>query len=97
MYNINNYFLDVINDGWILNIDGIKELNTDYYNEFVDMLVINANYISKELLNNSNYAYNFNDSIRDNLDEEYKYIINNYQKFSYLLLEISNKIGDVYA
>ena len=93
LYNLNNYFIEIINDGWFSNISEIKDVDTNYYNEYVDMLVINANYVSKELLNNSNYAYSFNNSIRDNMDEEYKYILSNYQKFSYLILEISNKMG----
>ena len=97
LYNLNNYFIDIINDGWFTNTSELDELDTDYYNEFVDMLIINANYLSKELLNNSNFSYTFNNNIRNVIDEEYKYILNNYRKFSYIILEISRKLGDNYA
>ena len=94
LYNLNNYFKNVIDDGWFANIN---DLDIDYYNEYIDLLINNANYIDKELLNNSNYSYNLDYSIRNNINEEYKYILNNYNKLSFLILEISNKMGEDYA
>ncbi len=98
LYDLNNYFLDsIINNGWIVNFTDIKTVNTEFNNQYVDILINNANYINKELLNNSNFSYTYNNNIRDNINEEYQYILNNYQKFSYLILEISNKMGNSYA
>lgn len=97
LYYLNNYFKKIIDEGWFVNFNNNSNINTDYYNEYVDLLVDNANYIDKELLNNSNYSYNINNNIRDNINDDYKYILNNYNKLSYLILEISNKMGDKYA
>ena len=94
LYKLNNYFLEIIDDGWIYNLHEIEKINGDYYSEFVNTLIINANYVDKELLNNSNYAYSFNNNIRDNMDEIYKYILNNYEKFSYIVLKLSNETGN---
>lgn len=98
LYDLNNYFLDIIiNNGWTINFSNIKSVTNTFNNEYIDMLINNANYINKELLNNSNFSYTVNNNIRDNINEEYQYILNNYQKFSSLILEISNKMGNSYA
>ena len=94
LYNLNNYFInDLINKVWISNLKLINELDNDYYNEFMNNLIHNANYLDKELLNNSNIHYH-NDDLRDEIDEEYRYILNNYKEFSFLILKISNIKGD---
>ncbi len=97
LYKLNNYFLEIINNGWIYNLSEIEKYSGDNYNEFVNTLINNANYVDKELLNNSNYAYSFNKNIRDEMDEVYKYILNNYEKFSYIILKISNEMGNKHA
>ena len=96
LYKLNNYFIDIINEGWIMNVTNVNELDTKHNNEYVDILLTNANYLSKELLNNSNFFYTSNNNIRNIIEEEYKYILSNYQKFSYLILEISNKMEKYY-
>ena len=96
LYNLNNYFQEVIDNGWTPYVDTLEDNNV-YYNEYVNILIGNANYIDKELLNNSNYAYNSSNVIRNNIDEEYNFILNNYWKLSSLILEISDKMGDKYA
>ena len=97
LYYLNNYFLDIINSSWIMNFNDVDDVNTVFNNEYVDILINNANYLNKELLNNSNFSYTFNNNIRDNINEEYQYILNNYKKFSYLILEISSKMENSYA
>ena len=97
LYKLNNYFFEIIDEGWIPNLHEIEKSNGDYYNEFVNTLVINANYVDKELLNNSNYSYSFNNNIRNNIDEIYKYILNNYEKFSYIIFKISSEMGNNHA
>ncbi len=95
LYKLNGYFMDtIINEGWYLKISQLNEFNSNINDEYVDILVANANYLNKELLNNSNFEYTYNKNIRDKINEEYQYILNNYQKFSFLILELSNKIGD---
>ena len=90
LYNLNTYFIDtIINEGWFFYLNQIDGLNTKFNNEYVDILVNNANYLNKELLNNSNFEYTFNKNIRNKIVEEYKMILNNYQKISYLIMEIS--------
>ena len=78
LYYLNNYFKKIIDEGWFVNFNNNSNINIDYYNEYIDLLVDNANYIDKELLNNSNYSYNINNNIRDNINDDYKYILNNY-------------------
>ena len=95
LYNLNNYFIDVlINEGWMFRLSQIDELNNDYNKEYIDILIKNADYLNKELTNNSNFEYTFNKNIRDTIKEEYQYILNNYQKFSFLIMKISSEMGD---
>ena len=55
--------------------------------------VNNANYMNNELLSNSNFQYELRkNNVRDALSDEYKYILNNYQAFSDLILDISRKM-----
>ena len=90
LYNLNLYFLDtVINECWVRKLALLDEYNTNYNNEFIDNLIINAKHLDKELLNNSNYHYNYNNNTIDEINEEYHLILNNYNKFSVFLLEIS--------
>ena len=99
LYNLNNYFLDsIINDGWISDLKQNSDINNSFNNEYVDILIRNANYLNKELLNNSNYHYDIkNNEVRDVMMEEYLLILKNYKSFSSLVLELCNKNGDSYA
>ena len=99
LYNLNNYFLDsIINDGWISDLKQNSDINNSFNNEYVDILIRNANYLNKELLNNSNYHYDIkNNEVRDVMMEEYLLILKNYKSFSSLVLELCDKNGDSYA
>ena len=98
LYNLNNYFIDsIINDGWISTLKQSSDISNNFNNEFVDDLIKNANYLNKELLNNSNYHYDVkNNEVRDVLMEEYLFILENYKSFSSLVLELCNEYGDSY-
>ena len=93
LYNLNTYFLDtLINDGWLVNLRETKEI----YKKNIQMMIDFANYINKELLNNSNFHYDVkNNEIRSSINEEYKMILNNYKEYSSLLLGICE--GDIDA
>ena len=93
LYNLNSYFVDtLINNGWISNLKLINEFNTKVNNKFINNLIFSSNYIDKELLNNSNFHYDVkNNDIRDEINEEYQLILNNYKEYSSLILEM---IGD---
>ena len=92
LYELNNYFIDVIiNDVWISNLKLNNKYNTSFNNEYVNNLISNANYINKELLNNSNFSYDVrNNEVRNTIDEYYRFILNNYKSFSSLILELIN-------
>lgn len=97
LYNLNNYFTDtLVNNGWIANLKLIKKYDTQINNELINSLVESSNYVGKELLNNSNFHYDVkNNDIRSTINEEYQLILNNYKEYSYLILEISKKLGDI--
>lgn len=94
LYNLNMYYLDVvINTGWISNLKDV--VNNSDYNEMVNHLVNDANYVHKELLNNSNFHYDVkNNPVRNGINDEYNFILSNYQSFSKIILNISKRLGD---
>lgn len=99
LYELNNYFLEmIINEGWISTLKQNDKINNNFNNEYMNVLIKNANYLNKELLNNSNYYYDVkNNEIRDVLMEEYLFILENYKSFSSFVLELCNENGDTYA
>lgn len=90
LYNLNDYFIDtIINDGWISSLKQISRFNTSYNNNYMNLLINNANYINKEILNNSNFHYDMkNNDIRNTLEEEYRYILNNYNNYALFLINL---------
>jgi len=92
LYELNNYFLEeLINEGWISNLRLNKEYDNSYNNAYVNILISDANYVNKEMLNNSNYHYDIkSNDIRNALNEEYRLIMRNYYNFSLLVLNIMN-------
>lgn len=99
LYDLNNYFIDVlINEGWISNLKLNEGINTHINNEYMSLLIKDANYLNKELLDNSNYHYDFkNNEIRDIMLEEYHFILKNYKNYSSFILNLCSKNGDYYA
>lgn len=93
LYSLNNYFLDtIINEGYVSNIKINIEF-IDIYDEYVNNLIFNANYVGREIENNSNYQYDvLNNEIRDVIIEEYNMIVNNYKDFSYIILEMCDSL-----
>ncbi len=98
LYKLNNYFLEnIINEGWISSLKQNSDINNKLNNEYVDILIKNANYLNKELLNNSNYHYDVkNNEVRDVMMEEYLFILENYKSFSSFVLELCNEDGENY-
>lgn len=96
LYTLNEYFINsLINDGWITNLKSVNTFNNTFNNEYMNVLISNANYVNKELQNNSNFHYDVKDNdIRNTIQEEYKYILGNYKNFSSFVLELSKKLGD---
>ena len=92
LYKLNTYFIEtLINNGWTSQLK--NALNNPQYDQMVNYLVNNANYMNNELLSNSNFQYELRkNNVRDALSDEYKYILNNYQAFSDLILDISRKM-----
>ena len=108
VYEINSYFEnEVINNCWNENMNFIRENNYkngflnkfSVYDEYVEKIVNDTNYVKYELLNNSSVHYNsLNIDVRNNLQSEYELVQNNYLSFSKIILSISNFLvkGDVY-
>lgn len=99
LYKLNNFFIEsLINDGWIKNLKQDERINNKYNNNYMDVLINNANYLNKELVNNSNYHYDVkNNELRDVLMEEYLFILKNYKGYSLFILELCNEGGDNHA
>jgi len=94
VYNLNDYFLDkVINESWVSSIKNFDLETLD--NDYVNVLINNANYVNKELLNNSNFHYDVkNNDIRNSLGEEYSLVLSNYKNYSLLLINLCERLGD---
>lgn len=93
LYFLNNYFLDtIINDGYISSIKVNNQVDK-IVDKYIYNLINNANYICRELENNSNYQYDvLNNDIRDAINEQYQMIVNNYLQLSEIILEMSDNI-----
>lgn len=96
LYTLNNYFIDeIINESWISSLKQIKDFDNNYNNNYMNVLIKNANYVNKELLNNSNFHYDVrNNDVRDTIQEEYQFIMSNYKNYSAFILGLSEKLGD---
>lgn len=94
VYELNNYFLDqLINESWVSNLKTVDNNKID--NRYVEVLINNANYVNKELLNNSNFCYDVKDNnIRNPLQEEYNLVLKNYKDYSFLLIELTKRLGE---
>ena len=93
LYNLNDYFIEsVYNDAWISSIRSL--INSTEYDEMISIVINNANYIKKDFLNNSNYFNNYNNKLRNNINDKYHLILKNYKEFSLIILDICSKLGD---
>ncbi len=96
LYQLNNYFVDtLINEGWIKRLK--NDSGNSYYDEFMETLINNSNYVKKELLNNCNFSYDMRNDIRSTINEEYQFIVNNYKVYSFIVLSMLNDLGDNYG
>ncbi len=97
LYQINNYFLDtIINNIWVSKLKTNSLYNSAKNTAYINMLINNAQYINRELLNNSNYHYDVKkNNVRSEIQENYKMILKNYQGFSSFLLMNNNSGGDI--
>ena len=94
LYNLNNYFIDtIINDGWTTIFK--KYSDNKVSDDLIKSLINNYEYINKELLNNSNYSFNLKNDLRDEMQEKYNGILNNYCLFSRLILNMVKEMGDI--
>lgn len=90
LYKLNNYFIDVlINDSWINNLKKI-DLSKKYDNE-INFIISNANYINNLLMKNGVVMYDSIDSHK--IVNDYQLILNNYAMFSDILINIINNLG----
>ena len=107
VFNLNNYFLNSLVDkcftsniSWIIYEEKLKgyELTEDVsvYNDIVNILGSNADYIKSELRDNSSYYYNTaisNAMVRNNLNSSYQSVAKNYYDFSKVILRLSNYLN----
>ena len=85
LYNLNDYFInDIINNCWVL---GLKEVNKNKTNEeIINVLINNSNYLNNHFTNNGLTLY---DSYSENnIQNDYKLILNNYLAFSKVVLSL---------
>lgn len=92
LYNLNDYFMEqFINNSWI---SYLKELEiSSKYQDIINMLVNNSNYLNKVFTANSLILY---DSTLDNkIDDNYHFILKNYLMYSSVILSMCNDLGGV--
>jgi len=103
IYQLNaNFSNETINHCWIMGMSFINLEKHNYngyfkevfpnYDKIVDVLVENADYIDDDLLDNSSYHYSTTstkNTVRNELLEQYKMILYDYNNFSNIILEIS--------
>lgn len=93
LYVLNDFFIEnIYNEGWISSVRAV--FNDSAFDEMMNMLINNANYIKKDFLNNSNYFYNYDNKLRNNINDKYHYILKNYKEFSFIILSVSSRLGD---
>ena len=104
LYEVNINFLNgIINQCWVSGFSFINIDDNNYngyfkeifprYNQTVNLLVDNSNYVKLELMNNSSYHYStdvFKNTVRNEFLSQYNMVINNYKNFSDIILEISD-------
>lgn len=107
VYEKNSFFEnEIVNKCWKDNMNFVREgnykgflHNFPMYDDYVNKMIIDSNYVKYELLNNSSIHYNtLNIDVRDNLQSEYEMVQNNYLSFSKIILDMSNYLvnGDAY-
>lgn len=91
--NLNDYFMEVlINDCWVSHLKQINKRSE--LEEVISLLINDSNYIRTRLINN---GLVLSESTSDDLvNNDYQMILKNYEKFSYVVLEISNSLGGNY-
>ncbi len=94
LYELNEYFInEVINNCWAKTIAQDPNIIKDSVEKDIKILVNNALYIKEKMLNNSNYYYTFKKERI--IDDDYQYILNNYNAFSKVLLKIGDKYDSI--
>ena len=90
LYNLNEYFIEeLINNGWVSNIR--KHDISNKYQDEVDFIINNSNYINSVFVNNGLLLYDDNNSHK--IVDDYHLILNNYTMYSSIILNIYNSIG----
>ena len=93
LYSLNDYFMEIlINNCWVAHL---KPINKDSsLEEIVKLLITDTNYMRTRLVNNS---LTLSETIgNDLINNDYQFILKNYEKFSYVVLEISKNLGGSY-
>ncbi len=90
LYELNDYFMEeLINNSWVHNI---QELNiSNKYQNTIDMLVSNSNYINS--IFNSNSLILFDGKLNNKIDDNYHFILRNYLMYSNVILDMCNELG----
>lgn len=90
LYELNDYFIEeLINNCWI---HSIKELDISIkYQEVINMLVNNSNYINSIFTNNSLILYD--DTLDNKIADNYHFILKNYLMYSNVILNLCNELG----
>ncbi len=91
LYNLNDYFMeDFINNNWVSYLKE-SEISTKYQ-DTLDMLINNSNYLNKVFTGNSLILYD--DSLDNKIEDNYHFILKNYLMYSSVILDMCNELGD---
>ena len=95
LFKLNNYFIENIYNGFWLQ--GLKEYPfvSEDLKKMMDVIINNSTYLEQELLNNSDFFSQPNDSMGKDIINKYHLILKNYDDFSYIILKLSDKLGDI--
>ena len=93
LYSLNDYFMEtLINNCWVSHL---KQINKDSsLEEMVKLLINDTNYMRTILVNNSLTLSEARGN--DLINNDYQFILKNYERFSYVVLEISKTLGGSY-
>lgn len=94
LFKLNEYFIEnIYNNLWL---QGLKSnaLVSDDLKKMVEVIIHSSTYLEQELLNNSDFFSQPQDALEKDVINKYHMILKNYDDFSYIMLKISNKLGD---
>lgn len=106
LYEINEDFINnIIDNSWYSNLNVIDwdSIKLSEYKKEIDhtmsLLIFNSQYLKNELRYNDNYHYSLSSNYNDELDNHYKMILNNYNQYTKIILELSKYLdsGDFYG